>query len=134
MVFPITAVFILFAASARARVVSAYFCRFGRNFGLLLAAYIGCRIVRVQSNRPVPVQRMGAKEDISPVNPAVAARAREIMEQRAKENEEKAKQSQAQNAAQIPSAAPVISFCQRPLKVRCAQLGGNPPARCTSKC
>ncbi len=83
------------------------------------------RIVRVQSNRPVPVQRMGAKEDISPVNPAVAARAREIMEQRAKENEEKAKQSQAQNAAQIPSAAPVIGEAPQAPKDLATNIGGK---------
>ncbi|MBD5631719.1 MAG: hypothetical protein HDP34_00615 [Clostridia bacterium] len=98
------------------------------------------RIVRVQNNRPVPVQRMGAPQEVSPVNPDVAARAREIMEQRIKELEEAAKKQQQETAAQTPPAAatpsagaPVIGDAPQPPKDLMANIGGKQQPRVAPK-
>ncbi len=63
------------------------------------------RIVRVQSERPVPVRTMPAPAGIAPMNPDVQARAREIAGQRAKERTENAqKANTAPESAEQPES------------------------------
>ena len=80
------------------------------------------RIVRVQPSAPVPIQRIPSpSEGISPMNPAVAERARQISEQRAAE------------AAQGGKSAPVIGDAPQPPKDLATNIGGKAAPKVNAK-
>lgn len=80
------------------------------------------RIVRVQPSAPVPVQRIPSPtEGISPMNPAVAERAKQISEQRAAE------------AAQGGKSAPVIGDAPQPPKDLATNIGGKAAPKVNAK-
>ena len=95
------------------------------------------RIVRVQSGRPVPIKQMPAPErrTVQSINPAIAERARGILEQRLREREAEAAAqapTQPQDGLTPPAAqtqpaastAPVIGDAPQPPKDLATNIGG----------
>ncbi|MDE6597113.1 MAG: preprotein translocase subunit SecA [Clostridia bacterium] len=96
---------------------------------LTISRLLKGRIVRVQPSRPVPIQRIPA-EPIAPMNPAVAARAQQIAEERAAAERAKAP-APAQNNAK--ASAPVIGDTPQPPSDLATNIGGKMQPKVAAK-